>query len=495
MRRSYSVKEYIDLLDREGVLASADEISCADAVVENLCFDSRLVCEGTLFVCKGASFKEEYIAGAKEKGAIAFVSEIKYNVPNLILVKDIRLAMGLLSNMFFTNPWADFPLVAFTGTKGKSTSLSYLVSIMENAKVCGENKFGYISTIDTYDGKEKFKSHLTTPESIELGLRLRNIADSGLYAAGMEVSSQALKYHRSYGVEFAVGCFTNFGPDHVGSGEHTDIEDYLHSKLMLFNQCKTIVVNLDSDRIEDILPAAKRGRICTKLITFSAKDESADYFISNVRKEDGMVKFNLSNVGEIALTMPGLFNSQNAAAAAIVAKEIGATNEEIISGLLNARVPGRMDIFENKKRELVVITDYAHNGLSFETLFKSCNEEYPGYRIEAVFGSPGDKAYSRREELPAATAKFADFAYLTEDDPGHEDPAEICKILYENLTKLGGKGKIIVDRTEAIKEAIKNAPPKTVVLIMAKGREEYMKRVKLDPIKSDYQLVSGLIDL
>jgi len=488
-----NLSEYIKLLKTEGVLVSYS-ITSEDLIVENLCFDSRLVTKNTLFVCKGLSFKEEYINLAKEKGAIAFVSEKKYSTDNLILVNDIRRAMALLSNMFFCNPWEEFTLVGLTGTKGKSTTLSYIVNIMEGAKICGQDKFGYISTIDTYTGKEKFESHLTTPEAIELGKDLREIADSKLFGACMEVSSQALKFDRSYGLVFDIGCFTNFGKDHIGDTEHPNMRDYLDSKLKFLDQCKTIIINLDTEMIDEILPKAQNGKLMEKIITYSAKDKTADFFISNVRKEDGEIKFNLSGIGELALTMPGLFNAENAALAAIVTKLLGATNEEIKERLLNARAKGRMEIFENKKRDLIVISDYAHNTLSFEKLFTSVKEEYKGYRIEALFGAPGGKGLSRREDLPKVAAKYADFVWVVEEDPADEDPQKISEEVYANLLKYGGTGKIEVDREKAITQAIKNAPPKTVVLLIAKGREEYMHRgSEYIPIKSDSALAEELI--
>lgn len=490
--RSLKLSEYIEYLKKAGQLSFCNVTS--DELVTKLCFDSRKVDKGTLFVCKGAGFKKEYLAMAKEKGALAFVSEKDYGIENQIIVKDIRRSMAFLSNMFYQNPWEELKLFGLTGTKGKSTTLYYVINIMEHAKVCGKDKFGYLSTIDTFDGKEKFESHLTTPEAIELGGRLRNMADAKLYAAGMEVSSQALKYDRSYGLVFDIGLFTNFGLDHIGDTEHPSLEDYLESKLKFFDQCKTIILNLDTEELDKILPAAKNGKLKEKLITFSAKDKSADYFISDIRKENGLTVFNLSGIGELSLSMIGLFNVENAAAAAIVASLLGATNEEIKEGLLTAKAAGRMEVFKNDKRDLVVISDYAHNALSFEKLFSSVKEEFPGYRIEAVFGCPGGKGLSRREDLPKVAAKYADYIYVTEEDPADEDPLEISKLVLANIIKNGGKGEIEIDREKAITLAIKKAPQKTVVLLIAKGREEYMHRGdKYVPIKSDSSLAEELI--
>jgi len=498
MNAKYKISEYELRLKNRNLLVRSNFTE--DAPVLKLSFDSRDVCPGTLFFCKGAAFKVEYAAAAKEKGAVAFVCEennaTALNNENVLVVNNIRRAMAELSAMFNNYPWRELPLIGITGTKGKSTTLAYLKSIMDVAAVCGEKKFGYISTIDTFDGQEYFESHLTTPEAIELGMRLRNIADSRLYAAAMEVSSQALKYQRSYGVEFDTACFTNFGLDHIGSSEHPDIEDYLQSKLLIFKQCKNAIINLDSDRIEDVMAAALMGTINSggDIVTFAKDATKADYHISNVRKENGKTVFELSNVGTLELSMPGIFNVYNAAAAAIMALRLGATCDEIKEGLLNARAAGRCEAYENKEKEIVVISDYAHNALSFEALCKSVNEEYPGYKIEAVFGASGGKGFSRRTELPRIAAQYADYSWITEDDPGMEDPAEICKEVFENLRKFGGKGKIEVNREKAITEAVTNALPKTAILLLAKGNDSYMIRGKeFVPIKSDSILAKELI--
>ena len=528
MNKQYRLSEYELRLKNRNLLVSA--AFAEDLPVLKLSFDSRDVSDGTLFFCKGAGFKPEYAMAAKEKGAIAFVcDESNANVfcggnavtsddgtallqnENVFVVNDIRRAMAELSAMFNAYPWREFPLIGITGTKGKSTTLAYLKSIMNAARVCGEGKFGYISTIDTYDGREYFESHLTTPEAIELGMRLRNIADSELYAAAMEVSSQALKYHRTYGVEFDTAVFTNFGLDHIGSTEHPDIEDYLQSKLKILNQSKNAVVNLDTDRAEDVMAAAMEGTIRSggDLITFARDAGGADYTISNVRKEKGKTVFELSgdklggssvsgsakSVGTMTLqlSMPGLFNVYNAAAAAIIALRLGATPEEIREGLLTAKAAGRCEAYEDKEREIVVISDYAHNALSFEALCRSVKEEYPGYRIEAVYGASGGKGYSRRSELPRIAAQYADFSWITEDDPGMEDPAEICQEVYANLGSFGGMGKIEVDRQKAITEAVTGAPPKTAILLLAKGNDSYMIRGReYVPIKSDSELAKEL---
>ncbi len=416
-----------------------------------LCFDSREVVPGALFFCKGEMFKKEYLDSAIKQGAIAYVSETDYdvNIP-CIKVDNIRAAMADMANEFYHEAWKAYPTIGITGSKGKSTTLYFIKSIFEAA---GKN-LAFLSTIDTYDGIEKFESHLTTPEALELHHHFANARDAKVDAFAMEVSSQGLKYDRTKNVIFTIGVFLNFGSDHIGKGEHTDIEDYFNSKLKLMSQCNIAIINKDGERYEQILVAAKASPICKKIICFSAKEDNFDY----------------------QLSIPGDFNIENALAAIAVTKELGISEDFIKEGLAKASVPGRMEIFKNKERELICIVDYAHSILSFDRLFSSVKSMYPGYKIEALFGCPGGKGLQRREDLPVTVSNYADFVWITEEDPGLEDPKQICEIIKKKLDELGTPNKIIVNRDEAIKTAINSAKPKTVIVLTGKGREEYMHR-------------------
>ncbi len=483
---------YISRLKEDGLFISSPNIDLSQPV-KKLSFDSRETVPGTLFICKGLGFKTEYARAAMERGAICLLCEGKAieGLP-CIVASDVRKAMALCSWVYCGEGYKTFPLIGLTGTKGKSTTLYYIKAVCEaRAMKRSAGPFAYISTIDTFDGKLLYESHLTTPEAPELAERFKNAAESEVFAMGMEVSSQALKYDRCYGLDFAMGAFLNFGSDHIGDLEHPDMEDYLESKLRIFDMCRTAMVNLDSEEAERIVSAA-RASACERIIFYSplgnceVLGEKALYAARNIRKEDGMTVLEvwgresesspLALITELRLTMPGLFNAENALAAFIVCRELGIPAEDIREGLLNARAAGRMELYEDRLRGVTVIVDYAHNELSYEKLFESCRNEYPGRRIEIVFGCPGGKGLSRRVELPRVTAKYADYAWITEEDPFREDPQKISEEVLANLESFGGKGEIIVDRELCIKTAIEKAVPGTVIILAAKGRELYQHR-------------------
>ncbi len=486
----YTLQEYVSYLSQEGLVKEMPEsLEGAKRPVELVSCDSRDVVDGTLFICKGAHFKPEFLQKAAEAGAFCYLSEQPYpgaGIPG-ICVTDIRRAMALLANRYYNDPWKKLNVTGITGTKGKSSTTYYVKSILdEYMKSAGGPESGVISSIDTYDGVERFESHLTTPEPLELEHHFRNGVDTGMKYLTMEISSQALKYDRVLGVRFAVACFLNIGYDHISPIEHPDWEDYFASKLRIFEQCETAVVNLDSDHSDRVMASARRA---AKVITFSQQDPSADVYGYDVRKDQDETVFRVRTAKmerEFRLSMPGLFNVQNALAAIAICESYGVPERCIYTGLLKARVPGRMEIYANADKHVIAIVDYAHNRLSFEKLFTSVKEEYPGRRIVIVFGCPGKKALDRRRDLGEIAGKYAQHVYLTEEDPGEEDALAICREIAQHVSAQGCPYTILTDRGDAIRAAVEESAEKTVILITGKGAETREKRgIEYIPVPSD----------
>ncbi len=470
------LSEYIDLFRQNGIFikTAADE----NTDISFISYDSNRIQNGTLFLCKGAHFKEEYLKSAEINGAVAYVSEKEYgvNIP-CILVSDVRLAMCLMALFYYKKCYEKFTLIGITGTKGKSTTTYFLKYILDMyLESLGEKMCGVISSIDTFDGIENFESHLTTPEPFDLHRHFDNAASAGLKYMVMEVSSQALKYGRVYGVNFDVGCYLNIGIDHISDVEHPTFEDYFQSKMKIFSQCKTGVVNLDSDRSDEVMRYAKNA---PKIITFSTKDATADVYGYNIHKSGSATVFTVRTKDfeeEITLTIPGLFNVENALCAIAVCVLLNIPKKFIIKGLYVARSSGRMEVYENSDKSITAIVDYAHNRLSFETLFKSVEKEYPGRRVVIVYGCPGKKAFIRRKDLGEISGQYAYMSYLTEEDAGEEPVRQISEEIATHIKAVGGKYKIIDDRGEAIRTAIFDCGRNSVILITGKGNETRQKR-------------------
>lgn len=444
-------------------------------------YDSKDVEGNTLFICKGAHFRPQYLSEAIKNGAFAYVSEVQYKeewgiIPYMI-VRDIKKAMVVISETYYRNIWKKLKLVGITGTKGKSTTAYYVKSILDDyEKARGGNETAIISGIDNYDGVIREESHMTTPEAIMLHRHFKNAVDSGIEFLSMEVSSQALKYHRTDGVIFDVGIFMNIGNDHISDVEHPTVKDYENSKLILFDQSRVACISLDDSKCHRFIQRAKASPVTERMITFGLK-EGADIFGYDLKPSREGVRFRVRSSDfdrEFSINMPGLFNVKNALAAIAAAIGLSIPVDSIERGLQSAKVSGRMEVLGDE--EITVFVDYAHNQMSFRTLFEAVKEEYPDKKIFIVFGCPGKKALGRRRELGEIAGKYADICFLTEEDAGEEPVIKILEEIAVHIRKQEGNYEIIEDRGDAIREALSRADAGTVVLITGKGRETRQKR-------------------
>lgn len=476
--KKFKLYEYIEKLSKDDLVVTSDVEKIRDIVINKVCYNSNDVEKDTLFVCKGVKFKEEYLKDAIVKGAIAYISETKYSedIP-CILVSDIQKSLAIVAKMYFNNPTDKLNMIGITGTKGKSTTAYYVKSILDSyMKEVDGTDTAILSSINNYDGKTNVESVLTTQESYEIEKYARNAVDSNLKNLVMEVSSQALKKDRVYGITYDEAVFLNISEDHISNIEHPDFNDYFESKLKIFKQAKVACVNLNMDNIENLLKVLDYAKNSEKIITFGTT-RNADIFAYNIEKKGLHTSFKVRTPyfnNKILLTMPGLFNIENALAAIAVAVAMKIPYKNIYEGLKVARSSGRMELYTNKDKKIIAIVDYAHNKLSFEKLYESTIKEYPDKKIVTVFGCPGGHAMIRRRDLGVLSGLNSDITYLTAEDPGIESAIDICEEIAGYVKKVGGKYKIIEDRGEAIRTAIMENPD-SVILITGKGNETRQK--------------------
>ena len=471
---------YVQLLLRHDLLADKGPVPAdLTAPVALVSCDSQVVIPHTLFVCKGAKFKEDYLRQAMDSGAFAYVSEKPYpNIPLPCLrVTDIRQAMGLLADFAYGHPSGKLTITGLTGTKGKTTTAYYIKSIVDTWLASqGHRESALLSTIVTDDGLERKTAKLTTPEPLDLQRHLSNAVTAGADYLTMEVSSQALKYGRVIGVDLSCAVFLNIGEDHISPVEHPDLEDYLRSKLLIFRQAKTACISMDCDHAAEVAAAAAR---CERVLTFSQKHHEADVYGTDVRKEGNQIAFHVRTPryeGELAISTPGLFNVENALAAVTVAEAYGIPYEAVREGLLKAFVPGRMEHYTSADGQISVIVDYSHNGMSLQNALRSVRTEYSDRQLTVLFGCTGGKGIDRREGMGNAAGEFAHRIILTEDDPGPEEVEDICADIGVFLKKWNKDYTVIPNREQAVEAAILEASRPAVVLLAGKGCEVYQKR-------------------
>ena len=475
---TYTQQDYLNTLADADLVKDSNLYGHAADSVQGLTYNSKEAACGTLFVCKGAAFRPEYLEDAIAHGATLYVSEQKFDLDTeipYILVSDVRKAMPYLGKLFYNDPSKDLNLIGVGGTKGKSTTAYYVKAIVDDYMASlGKKESAVISSIDVYDGVTKVESHITTPENIELMQHFRNAVDSDIDFLEMEVSSQALKYGRVEQIMFDAAIFLNISEDHISPIEHQDFEDYFSSKLKMFAQTKNALINTNSDYFERVAEAAK---VAPNVITFGT-NEGSDIYGYDIEKVDHEILFRVKcdRFDEaFALTMPGLFNVENALAAIAAAYVFNIPVEFMKSGLYRARSSGRMETYMSADKNVIAVVDYAHNKLSFDKLFSSTRKEYPDYDIISIFGCPGKKAFIRRRDLGTIAGLYSKKVYLVAEDPGAEPVEQISKDIAQYVEAQHCPYEMIEDRGEAIHKAIMEAEGKTILLITGKGNETRQK--------------------
>ena len=452
------------------------EVLCGgeEQQISTLVYDSRKVEEGSIFVCiSGAVFDgHKFINEVIKKGAKVLIVEQdveKREGVTILKVKDTRYALAMLSAAYFDYPAEEMKIIGITGTKGKTTTTYMVKSILESAG----HSVGLIGTIEILYKDVQIHAEHTTPESYELQRYFRAMADAGCEYVVMEVSSQALMLHRTAGIFFEIGIFTNLEPDHIAPNEHASFEDYLHCKSLLFQQCKLGIFNRDDEHFEEIL----KGHTC-QVETFGFSRE-ADLRAEDVQMITGPgylgVTYQVRGAMEflVEVDIPGRFSVYNSLTAIAVCRHFNVPVEKIQKAVKAAKVKGRIEMVKVSD-EFTLMIDYAHNAMSLESLLTSLREYNPK-RLVCLFGCGGDRAKARRFEMGEVSGKLADFTILTSDNPRTEAPEAILADIETGIQKTDGKYISIIDRKEAIRYAIENGQPGDVIVLAGKGHEDYQE--------------------
>lgn len=461
------VSELIEILKADGLLVK-EEKNPGAIVPTDFTTNSKAAKEGTFFVCKGFTFKKEYLEMAKDLGAVLYLADTDFGVDlPCIIVNDIRKAASHAARWFHEYPSRAMTLTGITGTKGKTTTAYILKSILDTNE---EYKTALFSTCEIAIGKESQVSHLTTPEPAELQAYFDDAKAAGCNRVVMEVSSQAMKLNRIYGEKYFAGLFLNIGDDHIGTNEHASKEEYVACKVAFMGLCENCIINKDTDFLDQVLAGCPKE---SRVILYG-HDEDCDARISEIQADANGSSFSLTFDGvteRYATNLVGRFNVENMAAAIVTAKLLGMSEDVIKKGIANIYIPGRMMIFDAGKFHVVI--DYAHNYLSCYNLYQAVKEAFAPNHIISVFGSAGERAFSRKQDQGELAEQFADAVILTSDDPGFEGAEKIAGEIRPFIkTK---PVEIILDREQAVYRALDLAGEGDVVILAGKGADQTMR--------------------
>jgi len=455
-------------------------IDGVDTPFTNLTYDTRTVAPNTLLVCKGR-FRPEFLDGIEERGLAAYVAESDLSShttkPGLI-VNDARKALSLLAAAFYDHPERDLTVIGITGTKGKTTTAYFTQSILNTYSA---GRCALFSSVDNcLDGHTYAESDLTTPESLDAFRMMRQAVDNGMKYLVMEVSSQAYKVNRVYGLTFDVAAFLNISPDHISPIEHPTLEDYLYCKRQIIANSRALVLGADCDHHDLLREDAKAAGI--DVTEFAMEGDAQVVTRLDPNNKEGFIA-TISD-GErsvtlepMALDMTGEFNIVNAAAAIAIAHRAGVpASSQAMHAVQNVQVPGRMERIRGGDN-LLVYVDFAHNYISVKSLVDEIERVYGerNPRITLVSGTTGGKAIDRREGIVKGALGRVESFIFTLDDPNFEDPTDIARQMQSYVTDPAAQTQIVMPREDAVAKAIADAREHNdrfnVVLVIGKGDE------------------------
>ncbi len=425
----------------------------------------RNVVDGLFFCINGVDFDgHNFYKVAQKNGCVAFVVERWLNTSQpQILVQNVRNFVPLLCKRFFKNVQNKLKLVGVTGTNGKTTTANLIYQILQN----DNKKAGLIGTNGVEYLDKKLPNNLTTPDTIDLFYILQDMFMAGVNYVVMEVSAHSLFLKKLVGLKFEIGVFTNLSQDHLDFFKNMD--NYADAKRMLFDKkmCKNAVINIDDDFGQKISQTTN-----CNLFTYGLNSPATNFAMDIMLKKDE-TRFLLNvfdNVFDINSNMLCLFNVYNMLASAVSAKILGVDNDAIFKTFQNVKkIDGRMN-FYNLRNGAVAIIDYAHTPDGLKKALLSLKDFSSGRHI-LVFGCGGNRDQDKRKKMGEVASNFADFTFITSDNPRFESPK---KIIFQIKSGFESKKnyKIYVNRKKAILHAIKFSKKGNIVLIAGKGHEK-----------------------
>jgi UDP-N-acetylmuramoyl-L-alanyl-D-glutamate--2,6-diaminopimelate ligase len=449
-----------------------------DVPVTGVTLRAQDVLPGDLFAALAGATTHgaRYAGDAIERGAVAVLTDAAgvaamaaqvRAVPTLVHPAP-RSVLGGLAATVYGNPSDRITVIGITGTSGKTTT-TYLV---ESGLRAGGRTAGLIGTVGIRIDGADIPSALTTPEAPALQAMLAAMAERGVDTVIMEVSSHALTLGRVDGTGFAVGGFTNLSRDHLDF--HPTMADYFEAKALLFDpdsplRARTVVVCIDDDAGRAM--AARAG----DAITVSAADQPADWRATDVvPMGTGGQEFTVVDPAgvhhRVGIRLPGRYNVANCLVALAILDAVGVSPEQASRGLLETRVPGRLEEIDCGQ-DFLALVDYAHKPGALRAVLTTLLQ--PDRRLAVVFGAGGERDPGKRAPMGEIAAQLADLVVVTDDNPRAEDPAAIRREILAGAAAGGGPAQVveIADRRAAIRHAVAWAGAGDVVLIAGKGHE------------------------
>lgn len=475
-----------DILYKVSLQATSGDMNIP---IEKVCFDSRQVSKGDLFVAvKGTQVDgHEYIQTAIEQGASAIICEQKIGpIENITIVQtqSSSKALGIIASNYYGNPSSKLILVGVTGTNGKTTTVSLLHNLFRKLGYSS----GLLSTILNKINDKELPSTHTTGDALQINQLLRKMVDSGCTHCFMEASSHAIDQNRIAGLNFNIAVFSNITHDHLDY--HQTFDAYIKAKKKLFDELNPgsfALVNTDDKRGRIMLQNTKADKK-----TFGVKSMS-DFKAKILTNSLLGLELDIDNF-KIWFNLIGDFNAYNLIAAYGVSSLLGEDPEQVLTVLSSlGPVPGRFERIPLKSNVIAII-DYAHTPDALNNVLKTINSvRTRNEQVITVVGCGGNRDKEKRPVMGEIACRLSDRVIFTADNPRDEDPNVIIEEMKDGVRASDFRKTLtIADRKEAIKTALALSNDKDIILIAGKGHEEYQE---IKGVKNPFSDKKTLLEL
>jgi UDP-N-acetylmuramoyl-L-alanyl-D-glutamate--2,6-diaminopimelate ligase len=384
--------------------------------------------------------------------------------------KTYRKGRGVFWQAIYGFPTEGMKVIAVTGTNGKTTTVSYINAMLQNA---GLRTAAYTTAYIEMAGKrEPNKTHMTVSSERVVQKFFAEARAAGVDWVVMETTSHALDQERGRGVAVEVAVITNLTQEHLDY--HKTMENYAAAKARLLKppyKPRSCVLNADDQWFGYF-----RQRAGRRVIAYGEGPEANLKLKSYALSPQGS-SLTASYQGEtlkFTSQLTGKFNAYNALAACGVGLAIGLDKDQIEEGVAALEsVPGRMERID-AGQPFSVIVDYAITPDALENVLGALREVTKG-KLSIVFGATGDRDKTKRAPMGEVVGRMADRVFLTDDETYTENPASIREQVYEGIKKAGADSKttVVEDRREAIRQAFQAAKPGDTVLLTGIGHQDY----------------------
>ena len=465
------------------------------------------------FICiKGSIFDgHKFIPQAIDNGIKLIITEdCTQNIDvHQITVSNTRKVLARIASLYYEDPSQGLFLIGVTGTNGKTSIVRIIEQILRNEGLA----VGSIGTLGYTINGQEYPLERTTPDITELHEILSDMRTQKVQYVVMEVSSHSLKLDRVYGLKFDLALFANLTREHLDF--HPDMEDYYQSKKILFDYLKKsggfALINID-DQYGNRLFQETLGR------KISISEINGD-IVYHIEKSDLVETRFLMEYGPrirqelqadqnystlVSTPLLGKHNAFNITAA-LAAVTLALKNIPLqkAASFLPRAIKGRLQRVNND-HNISCFIDFAHTPDALNSVCKTIKEvlvqqnaklgEYTRKgRFIVVIGAGGDRDRGKRSEMTDTILQYADYAFITSDNPRSENPADIVTDMTGHLHPLAHYW-ILLDRSEAISRAIGLTTERDVLLIAGKGHETYQVlstgRIPFD----DYQIALDAIN-